>query len=79
MILIDSRESLAESVRKDIFTFFMTVGVVGVGVYWQSTTLQVIGVIMLSLGAVSAALRKDTKRYTIAEARQHLDELEGGK
>lgn len=68
------RESVRESVTKDIVMGMVLLLVVGVGIVLQSQALQWIAGILFILGIISSAT--STIRYTIPEARKKLDEIE---
>lgn len=71
------RESLRESVMKDISSVAALTGAVSLGVYLESSAMQWIGGILWMLVVTSRLLRfvKDN-RMSIEEARAFLDKLE---
>ena len=74
------RETLLQSIIIDIFTLLTTVGMVGIGVWLESTALQWVGAIMSMIAAFGMvqAIVSNSYKYTINDARKKLDEMERG-
>lgn len=71
------RESWQSSLAKDAGTFAMLAGLIGLGVFVGSTALEWIGALMGMFWLVAKTMRTTDKyKFTIAEARKRLDELE---
>jgi hypothetical protein len=68
-------ESVKHSLARDAGTFALVVGVIGTGVFLQSSAMQWAGFIMLALAALALASNGD-KRMTVTQARAYLDEIE---
>lgn len=75
--LILIRESAKESWVRDLSTFASLVGLIGIGVWLDSSAMQWIGAILGFLSILSRAsdLRKRST-MTIEQARAKLDEME---
>jgi len=70
-------ESVAESVISDTYTFGALILSCYVGYLLDSSALQWIAGLMLITGIVTRGIKQlKQNRYTIAEARAKLDELE---
>ena len=78
VVLVDDR--LWKSVGRDVVSMVTLVAMVGVGVLLQSSALQWVGAIIWFLWIIGKAASVDKKhKMTIAQAREFLDKLEGGK
>lgn len=71
------RESLGESIAKDVASVAALTAAVSLGVWLESSAMQWIGGVLWIIAIVSRLLRllKD-KRMSIEDARAFLDELE---
>lgn len=72
-------ESTRSSIIKDVFTFVMIVGVIGVGSLMQSSAMQWAGFVMLAFAFLGAIREAKNHVYSIEEARRRLDEIEAGR
>lgn len=74
------RESLTTSVLRDAITFCMTLGLIGIGIWADSSAMQWVGALMtfMAFYARVSGLRA-ASTYSIPEARTRLDELEAGR
>lgn len=71
------RESWQSSLTKDAGTFVMLAGLIGLGVFVGSTALEWIGALLGMFWLVAKTMRTTDKyKFSIAEARKRLDELE---
>ena len=69
-------ESARDSLVSDIGTFAMLAGLIGLGVYLESSAMQWAGFIMVSIGIIGRAARmsKGKARHTPQEAADYLRE-----
>lgn len=71
------KESLAQSIARDAVTFVTCAGLVGLGWWIGSDAMQWIGGVMFVFSlAVRMAGVVQKNKFTIAEARKRLDEIE---
>lgn len=76
-VIILLRESWQSSLAKDAGTFVMLAGLICLGIIVGSTALEWIGALMGMFWLVAQTMRTTDKyKFTIAEARRRLDELE---
>lgn len=68
------RETLRDSILSDLGTLGLGLAFMGVGAWWGSNAMGWVGAISLFITMLSIGSGKH--RYTIAEARTKLDELE---
>lgn len=71
------RESLRDSIIRDLTTVACFVAMIGIGVWLDSSALQWIGALLGFIAIMSRSINMMEKyRYSIEEARRRLDELE---
>jgi len=71
-------ESLKLSILRDLFTFFMLVSVVGIGVWVGSAAMQWVGA-LIGFICLLAWTQEKKVRLSIVEARLKLDQIEKGE
>lgn len=76
--IIILRETVLQSWASDAGTFALFGALIGIGWLMDSTAMQWVGAIVGFIAILSKSLTR-SKRRTIAQARQRLDELEAGK
>lgn len=78
-MVIILKDTVARSLIKTAGVFVMICGIIGLGVYLQSSAMQWAGFVLsaLVIAGLTSHLHKDN-RLTIAQARAKLDELEKG-
>lgn len=78
--IIILHETVAQSWFRDASTVAGFVALIGIGVYLESAALQWVGALLGFLTIINrmARLLKDN-RFTIAQARARLDEIERGQ
>lgn len=75
--IIIIRETVMQSWLRDLGTFSLFAGLIGLGWLIDSATMQVIGaLIAFIVVGVRATVGRDV--YTVAEARKRLDAIESG-
>lgn len=71
------RETLRDSVIRDLTTVICFVAMIGIGVWLDSSALQWIGAFLGFIAIMSRSINlMEKSRYSIEEARRRLDELE---
>lgn len=71
------RETVAKSLAIDAGTFALFAGLIGLGVWLDSTAMQWAGFFVATVTAISLSARPRT-HFTIDGARKRLDEIEAG-
>lgn len=72
------RETVLQSWLRDLGTFALFSGLIGLGWLIGSATMQVIGALIAFISIGWRASGSKPRFFTIAEARQRLDEIERG-
>lgn len=72
-IIIRKEENIIKSIISDTYTFVCQIGVIGVGVYCESTMMQWLGLITLCLFLTGRTM--SIKKYTIEEAIAELEKM----
>jgi membrane protein implicated in regulation of membrane protease activity len=76
-VVIIKPESMVASMISDTYTLAILIVPIALGVFLGSTPMQWIGFIVTSIALLYKLSAHKVKKYTIAEARAKLDELEG--
>jgi hypothetical protein len=74
--IIILHESVAQSWARDASSFALALAMIGVGVWLESSAIQWIGWFVW-LVVLTTLASNATKKMTIKEAREFLDEIEG--
>lgn len=77
--IIIIRETVMQSWLRDIGTFALFAGLIGLGWLIGSATMQVVGALIAFISIGWRASGSKPGLYTIAEARQRLDQIERGE